>query len=240
MAFAVSTAPAWLLLSVDHGPAHLVCLNSPANTYYQTRPVITMTASLLTTHWGRVPLVHGIYYPASAWLIQLRAYAMPSVPVPPITLTLGYLGMYGMVWGTYACPQSVCLVTLSLSEARRRLGGQVSTIPYQSIARELITKPRPLAVIRNRRLNSVALLALLRSVQFSSVHTLATATSRMVSTNARSVRTPLPATCLMERMTSASSAASCFAARAKSNSVRLEGWKAGHKLYKSMIWYGAM
>ena len=30
---------------------------------------------------------HGIYYPASAWLIQLRAYAMPSVPVPPITLT---------------------------------------------------------------------------------------------------------------------------------------------------------
>ena len=30
-------------------------------------------------------------------------------------------------------------------------------------------KPRPLAVIRNRRLNSVALLAPLRSVQFSSV-----------------------------------------------------------------------
>ena len=34
---------------------------------------------------------------------------------------------------------------------------------------ELITKPRHLAVIRNRRLNSVALLAPLRSVQFSSV-----------------------------------------------------------------------
>ena len=31
-----------------------------------------------------------------------------------------------------------------------------------------LTKPRPLAVIRNRRLNSVALLAPLRSVQFSS------------------------------------------------------------------------
>ena len=42
VAFAVSTARAWPLLSVDHGPAHL---NSPANTYYQTRPVITMTSS---------------------------------------------------------------------------------------------------------------------------------------------------------------------------------------------------
>ena len=46
------------------------------------------------------------------------------------------------------------------------------TIPYHTIpgARELITKPHPLAVIRNRRLNSVALLNLapLRSVQFSS------------------------------------------------------------------------
>ena len=36
-------------------------------------------------------------------------------------------------------------------------------------AREHITKPRPLAVIRNRRLNSVALLAPPPSVQFSSV-----------------------------------------------------------------------
>ena len=35
--------------------------------------------------------------------------------------------------------------------------------------RELMTKPCPLAVIRNRRLNSVALLVPLRSVQFSSV-----------------------------------------------------------------------
>ena len=25
-------------------------------------------------------------YPASAWLTQLRTYAMPSVPVPPVTL----------------------------------------------------------------------------------------------------------------------------------------------------------
>ena len=44
---------------------------------------------LVTTHWGRVPSVHGTYYPASAWLIQKRAYAMPSGPVPPITLLTG-------------------------------------------------------------------------------------------------------------------------------------------------------
>ena len=75
---------AWPPLSVDHGPVHL---NSPANTYYQTRPVITMHPSLETRHWGRVPSVHRACYPASAWLIQFRAYAMPSVPVPPITLT---------------------------------------------------------------------------------------------------------------------------------------------------------
>ena len=41
-------------------------------------------SSLVTTHWGRVPLVHGMYYPVLAWSIQLLAYAMPSVPVPPI------------------------------------------------------------------------------------------------------------------------------------------------------------
>ena len=64
-------------------PEHL---NSPANTYYQTRPVITMTSSLVTTHWGRVPSVHRIYYPVLAWPIKLLAYAMPSVPVPPIIL----------------------------------------------------------------------------------------------------------------------------------------------------------
>ena len=39
-------------------------------------------------------------------------------------------------------------------------------------------KPRPLAVIRNRRLNSVALLDPLRSVQFSSVQHLRRRTSR--------------------------------------------------------------
>ena len=40
--------------------------------------------------------------------------------------------------------------------------------PSRRGARGLITKPRPLAVIRNRRPKSVALLVPLRSVQFSS------------------------------------------------------------------------
>ena len=60
------------------------CLNGLVNAHYQARPVMTMTSSLMTTRGGRVPSVHGPRYPASAWLIQLRAYAMPSVPVPPI------------------------------------------------------------------------------------------------------------------------------------------------------------
>ena len=51
-------------------------------------------------------------------------------------------------------------------------------MPYHTIppsrrgARELMRKPRPLAVIRNRRLNSVALLVPLRSVQFRPCHTI--------------------------------------------------------------------
>ena len=45
----------------------------------------------------------------------------------------------------------------------------------------LIRKPRPLAAIRNRRLNSVALLATLRSVQFSSVQPLAAIRNRRLS-----------------------------------------------------------
>ena len=74
---------AWPPLSVGHGPEHL---NSPANTYYQSPPSDNNDTSLVTTHWGRVPSVHRVYYPALAWPIQFRAYAMPSVPVPPITL----------------------------------------------------------------------------------------------------------------------------------------------------------
>ena len=43
-------------------------------------------------------------------------------------------------------------------------------LPSTQPVATLMIKPRPLAVIRNRRLNSVALLDPLRSVQFSSVH----------------------------------------------------------------------
>ena len=55
-----------------------------------------------------IPSVHGIYYPAPAWLIRLRAYAMPSVPVPPVILLTDLvprcrlLAAHGMVWyGNY-------------------------------------------------------------------------------------------------------------------------------------------
>ena len=45
---------------------------------------------MATRHWGRVPSVHRIYYPVLARPINLRAYAMPSVPVPPDYITNGY------------------------------------------------------------------------------------------------------------------------------------------------------
>ena len=84
MAFVVSTARAWPPSPVDHGPEHL---NSPANTYYQARPVITFAPFMGDVTLGQgSKSVHGTYYPVLAWSIQLLAYAMPSVPVPPITL----------------------------------------------------------------------------------------------------------------------------------------------------------
>ena len=59
----------------------------------------------------------------------------------------------------------------AFSSGDLRATGLSLTTPFTEgrLGWELITKPRPLAVIRNRRLNSVALLAPLRSVQFSSV-----------------------------------------------------------------------
>ena len=70
-------------------PEHL---NSPANTYYQTRPVITMTSSDDDT------LGHGSF---GTWDIlpstrrwtqteRFHANAMPSVPVLPDYITNGY------------------------------------------------------------------------------------------------------------------------------------------------------
>ena len=72
-----------------HGPERTqIALNSPANTYYQARPVITialMPDSTLGQGTFGIDMAY-TYYPVSAWSFQLRAYAMPSVPVPPITL----------------------------------------------------------------------------------------------------------------------------------------------------------
>ena len=52
---------------------------------------------------------------ASAWLIQLRAYAMPSVPVPPVIL----LGTYGMVWYGTWLPDADYWLHMALGRARR-------------------------------------------------------------------------------------------------------------------------
>ena len=53
----------------------------------RARPVMTFAPYMGDGHWGRVPSVHAfrMCYPALAWPINLQAYAMPSVPVPPTT-----------------------------------------------------------------------------------------------------------------------------------------------------------
>ena len=43
-------------------------------------------ATCAIARWGRVPSVHRACNPVLAWPIKLLAYAMPSVPVPLITL----------------------------------------------------------------------------------------------------------------------------------------------------------
>ena len=108
-------------------PEHL---NSPANTYYQTRPVITMTSSSMTTHWCRVPSVHRIYYPVLAWPIKLLAYAMPSFPVPPIIL------LADMVTRSRLLAAHDLLSCLSVRTQPLTATGapsQTSTIPYHTI-----------------------------------------------------------------------------------------------------------
>ena len=118
--------------------------------YYQTRPVITMTASLLTTHWGRVPSVHRIYYPVLAWPINLQAYAMPSVPVPPITSNIGFPG-----GGARMPARSVCLVTVpirSWTRTLRRPGIRHRHLPYHTIPSLPLRSPRG---SRGRRISAV-------------------------------------------------------------------------------------
>ena len=76
--------------------------------------------------------IHGIYYPASAWLIQLRAYSMPSVPVPPIILTdmvprCRLLAAHG--------PRS-CLSVRTQPLTATGAPSQTSTIPYHTRRRD--------------------------------------------------------------------------------------------------------
>ena len=118
------------MATVTGGPWPRAHLNSPANTYYQARPVITFAPSLVTRHWGRVPSVHGIYYPASAWLIQLRAYAMPSVPVPPIILLTDMVTRCRLLAAHGA---TSCLSVRTQPLTATGAPSQTSTIPYHTI-----------------------------------------------------------------------------------------------------------
>ena len=105
-------------------------LHNPAHTYYQARPVITIAPSLVTRHWCRVPSVHGIYYPVLAWSIQLLAYAMPSVPAPPIILLTDMVTRCRLLaaHGARSC-LSVRTQPLTATGAP----SQTSTIPYHTI-----------------------------------------------------------------------------------------------------------
>ena len=92
--------------------------------------MITIAPSLVTRHWGRVPSVHKTCYPALAWSIQLLAYAMPSVPVPPITLLTDMVPRCRLIaaHGLRSCP-SARTQPLTATGAP----SQTSTIPYHTM-----------------------------------------------------------------------------------------------------------
>ena len=75
---------------LDTGAARSVCLvtlslSEAGPGRFGRQASVTDIYHAMPCHAGRVPSVHGTCYPVLAWSIQLRAYAMPSVPVPPIT-----------------------------------------------------------------------------------------------------------------------------------------------------------
>ena len=124
---------------MGHGLEHL---SSPANTYYQARPVITMTASLLTTHWGRVHSVHRIYYPVLAWPINVQAYAMPSVPVPPIILLTDMVPRCRLL---AAHGLTSCLSARTQPLTATGAPSQTSTIPYHTMG--VLPSTQPVATL---------------------------------------------------------------------------------------------
>ena len=130
MAFVVSTARAWPLLSVDHGPARTY---NPANTYYQARPVITMTSSLVTTHWCRVRLVHRIYYPVLDVGPKPNSF-MPTLcrvfPCPPIILLTDTVTRSRLL---AAHGLTSCLSVRTQPLTATGAPSQTSTIPYHTV-----------------------------------------------------------------------------------------------------------
>ena len=104
----------------------------PYHMFYHTIPYHQhhTIPSLVTRHWCRVPSVHGIYYPASAWLIQLRAYAMPSVPVPPNILLTDMVARCRLLAAHGA---RSCLSARTPPLTATGAPSQTSTIPYHTI-----------------------------------------------------------------------------------------------------------
>ena len=111
-------------------PEHL---NSPANTYYQTRPVITMTSSLMTTHWGRVPSVHRIYYPVLDVGPKPNSF-VPTLcrvfPCPPIILLTDMVTRSRLL---AAHGLTSCLSVRTQPLTATGAPSQTSTIPYHTI-----------------------------------------------------------------------------------------------------------
>ena len=111
-------------------PEHL---NSPANTYYQARPVITMTSSLVTTHWGRVPSVHRIYYPVLDVGPKPNSF-VPTLcrvfPCPPIILLTDMVSRCRLL---AAHGLTSCLSVRTQPLTATGAPSQTSTIPYHTI-----------------------------------------------------------------------------------------------------------
>jgi hypothetical protein len=95
--------------------------------------VTTTAPFLVTRRWGRVPSAHGACYPASAWLIQFRAYAVPSFPccvrprchvslaLPNGTETAPTPFVHLPLWSARLVPPSVPLAHVRVAVPRRCL-----------------------------------------------------------------------------------------------------------------------
>ena len=102
----------------------------------------TMTSSLMTTHWGRVRLVHRIYYPVLAWPIKLLAYAMPSFPVPPIMLLTDMVTRSRLL---AAHGLTSCLSVRTQPLTATGAPSQTSTIPYHTMG--VLPSTQPVATL---------------------------------------------------------------------------------------------